>query len=95
MSKDVTSHSLPASVEAWRRLFEAALLERDAVVLPRRLQDAKHAVMDRIEGSFGSASLSERHLLLSALKTISELQRLANIEDLAQSAMTQAFVQAA
>jgi hypothetical protein len=94
MSKDVTSHSLPPSVEAWRRLFEAALLERDPIVLPRRLQDAKHAVMDRIEDSFDSASLSERRLLLAALNTISELQRLANIEDLAQSAMTQA-VQAA
>jgi hypothetical protein len=92
---NATSNTLVPSVEAWRRLFEAALLERDSFALPRRLQDAKHAIMDRIEGSFDTAALSERRLLLAALNTISELQRLANIEDMSRSSATQAFSHAA
>jgi hypothetical protein len=66
----------------WRTAFEVALLERDQSVLPRRLRDAKNAVMDRIEDSRDSASLSERRLLLAALNTITELQRLAQVEEL-------------
>jgi hypothetical protein len=66
----------------WREAFEAALVERDHAVLPRRLRAAKNAVMDRIEDSLDSASLSERKLLLAALNTISELQRLAQVDEL-------------
>jgi hypothetical protein len=71
-----------ASPRDWRRLFESALLEQDHDELPKRLRDAKNAVMDRIEDSFDTASLAERKLLLAALNTISELQRLSNAESL-------------
>jgi hypothetical protein len=71
-----------ASSNDWRTAFEAALLERDQSILPRRLRHAKDAVMDRIEDSRDSASLSERKLLLAALNTISELQRLAQVDEL-------------
>jgi len=52
MSKDSLSSPGVLSVARWRRLFEAALLERDPKALPSRLHDAKHAVMDRVEESF-------------------------------------------
>jgi hypothetical protein len=71
-----------ASLRDWRRVFESALLEQDHDELPKRLRDAKNAVMDRIEDSFDTASLAERKLLLAALNTISELQRLSNAESL-------------
>jgi hypothetical protein len=69
------------SLQEWRKAFEAALLEQDPTILPRKLRDAKNAVMDRIEDSLDSASLSERKLLLAALNTISELQRLAQVDE--------------
>jgi hypothetical protein len=74
--------TLAGSRPDWRTAFEAALLERDQFLLPLRLREAKNAVMDRIEDSRDSASLSERKLLLAALNTISELQRLAQVDDL-------------
>jgi hypothetical protein len=81
---DVKTAVSPSSFSPgeWRKAFEAALLERDHTVHPRRLRDAKNAVMDRIEDSLDSASLSERKLLLAALNTISELQRLAQVDGL-------------
>jgi hypothetical protein len=79
------------SLHDWRKAFEAALLERDHAVLPRRLRDAKNAVMYRIEDSLDSASLSERKVLLAALNTISELQRLAQVDELPSADTTQAL----
>jgi hypothetical protein len=71
-------------------------LERDNSILPRRLKDAKEAVMDRITGSsVDSASLSERKLLLAALNTISELQRLVDLDGVRPSGVTQVFGHAA
>lgn len=66
----------------WQRLFEAALLEPDPIAGFHRFQDAKDAIMDRIEDGFDTASLSERRLLLSALNTIGELERLSMPDDL-------------
>jgi hypothetical protein len=80
--------ALPSSTlspQEWRKAFEAALLERDHAVLPRRLRDAKNAVMDRIEDSLDSASLHERKLLLATLNTISELERLAQVDELSSA----------
>jgi hypothetical protein len=69
-------------ISPWKQLFEAALLERDQSLLPGRLRDARNAVLDRIEDSFTSAPLTERKLLLAALNTIGELQRLAQVDEL-------------
>jgi len=80
--------ALPSSTlspQEWRKAFEAALLERDHAVLPRRLRDAQNAVMDRIEDSLDSASLHERKLLLATLNTISELERLAQVDELSSA----------
>ena len=74
--------SLSLSPVEWKKAFEAALLERDHSVLPRRLSAAKNAVMDRIKDCVDSTSLPERRLLLAALNTISELQRLAQVDEL-------------
>jgi hypothetical protein len=83
-----TELSPPLSLQDWRKAFEAALLERDHAILPHRLRDAKTAVMDRIEDSLNSASLSERKLLLAALNTISELQRLAQVDEIPSAETT-------
>jgi hypothetical protein len=71
--RPVQSHS----VDAWKRLFGDALAENDPILLNARLRDAKNAIMDRIEDSMRTASQSERRLLLTALNTLVELQRVA------------------
>jgi hypothetical protein len=64
--------------------------------MPRRLKDAKDAVLDRVTcDSNDSTSPSERKLLLAALNTISELQRLANLEDVPPTVVTPALGQTA
>ena len=66
----------------WQQLFEAALLESNPAAVNEKFQTAKDAIMDRIEDCFDKASLSERRMLLSALNTISELERLARPDDM-------------
>jgi hypothetical protein len=95
MNQNVASPALPTFADSWRQLFERALFERDPAVLPRRLQDAKNAILDRIEDSLRSASASERRLLMTALNTIGELQRLANVDDLQQASVAETFGHAA
>ena len=81
MSRKTSPAVTTTAARDWRRLFEAALLERDDSSLPHRLKAAKDAVMDRITAdSVGSTSSAEGKLLLAALNTISELQRLAKLE---------------
>jgi hypothetical protein len=76
------SPAVPAiSSDNWEKVFEAALTENDPAVRERRLQSAKDAVMDRIEDSFDTASHSESRLLLAALNTINEFQRLSKAND--------------
>jgi hypothetical protein len=82
MNKGTASPSTGSSAHNWKELFEAALMENNHEMLPHRLRDAKDAVMDCIEDSFDSASHSERRLLLAALNTIGELQRLAKVDTL-------------
>ncbi|MGH9643777.1 MAG: hypothetical protein ACRD3Q_15315, partial [Terriglobales bacterium] len=57
----------------WKSLFEAALLEDNPELYALRLQNARDAIVDAIEGSFDTASLADRRLLLAALNTISGL----------------------
>ena len=83
------------STERWKRVFEVALLEKDRVALPGRLRDAKHAIMDRIEDSIHHASYAERRLLLGALNTIAQLQRLADIGEPTHPKPTQSLSQVA
>lgn len=59
--------------EDWKQLFEAALVEKDLELVHERLQNAKDAIVYKMEDSFETASSSERLLLLAALNTISGL----------------------
>ena len=91
MSENISSISPAGSASNWEKLFECALLEHDPVTRERRLQNAKDAIMDRIEDSFDSASGQENRLLLAALNTLSELQRVAKNDDLRRPGPTQSF----
>jgi hypothetical protein len=91
MSENINPTSSAGSVSNWEQLFECALLERDTVARERRLRNAKDAIMDRIEDSFDSVSSQESRLLLAALNTISELQRVAKDDDLRRPGPAQTF----
>jgi hypothetical protein len=95
MANNIKPTTSASSPDKWKRLFEAALLERDPVVLERRLQVAKDAILDHIEDSFRTASLSERRLLLASLNTISELRRLAKVDESRQPLLAQTLSHAA
>lgn len=82
MSENISPTSPAGSASNWEQLFECALLERDPLVRQQRLQNAKDAIMDRIEDSFDTAFGQESRLLLAALNTISELQRVVKNDDL-------------
>ena len=91
-----TSPAAPAgSLNNWEQLFKAALLERHPALLEQRLQDAKDAIMDRIEDCFDTATLSERRLLVAAMNSISERQRVSKVDDLRLPLPAQTFHHAA
>jgi hypothetical protein len=71
---EVVGLNLPVDFDAdWKQLFEAALVEKDLGLVHERLQNAKDAIVYKMEDSFETASSSERLLLLAALNTISGL----------------------
>jgi len=63
----------PTAAQDWKLLFEAALLEENPDLFALRLQMARDAIVGEIEGSFDTASSTDRRLLLAALNTISGL----------------------
>jgi len=71
------------ATQDWKLLFEAALLEQNPDLFALRLQMARDAIVGEIEGSFDTASSTDRRLLLAALNTIgglyeSDMQRRSN-----------------
>ena len=56
MSKNISRRAPASSGDQWEQRFEAALLERDPAMLARRLQNAKDAILHRIEESCDTAS---------------------------------------
>jgi predicted transcriptional regulator len=91
MSENINPKSPAGSASNWEQLFECALLERDPVTRELRLQNAKNAIMDRIEDSIDTAFGQESRLLLAALNTISELQRVHKNDELRRPGPTQTF----
>ncbi len=73
MKKAIIMETQAGSMQDWKLLFEAALLEENPELFAVRLQDARDAIVDEIEGTFETASTADRRLLLAALNTISGL----------------------
>jgi hypothetical protein len=91
MSENIRPTPPAGSANDWAQLFECALLEHDPLAREQRLQNAKDAIMDLIEDSFDTASGQESRLLLAALNTISELQRVVKNDDLRRPGPEQTF----
>jgi len=65
-----------ATREEWKELVEIAILA-DPGSFPHRLQEAQDAIMDEIEDSFDTASLTERQALINAMNALHELRRVS------------------
>jgi len=62
----------------WLTLYEAAILELDLNMLPQRIKDAQITIVDRMEALSKSGSTPEIELLLSALNTLHDLQKITD-----------------
>jgi hypothetical protein len=91
MSENISPKSSAGSVSNWEQLSDCALQERDPAVREQRLQNAKNAIMDRIEDSLDIASGQEGRLLLAELNTIGELQRVEKNDDLRRPGPARTF----
>ena len=60
----------------WRRLCQAAMLERDPAKLLERVARARSAVLDRIEDGHTKPLNGEEHDLRDALSALDSLRRI-------------------
>ncbi len=81
----------PTVSRDWKSLFEAALLEQNPDLFALRLEMARDAIVDEMEGSFDSASSTDRRLLLAALNTIGGLYE----SDMQRTSVDRAFMHSA
>ena len=61
----------------WRQLCQTAYFELEPIRLLQRVDEARGAVLDRIEDSLSKPSSGEQSELRNALETLSILQELA------------------
>jgi hypothetical protein len=57
----------------WRKLYEAAVLEVDCEVLPRRIDLARKAIKQRVERLLCTGENGETEPLLNALNVLDDL----------------------
>lgn len=60
---------------AWKQLFVAALSEMDSARLPRRIEEARAAIMQRVEELLNDEERQPEHdEILNALNRLAELE---------------------
>jgi hypothetical protein len=70
----------PAHLPQWKQLCLAATLELGRLKLLQRIDEARRAVLDRIEDGFSKPSDGEQFALRDALEMLSTLRIVANRE---------------
>jgi hypothetical protein len=58
----------------WKTLYQLAMMEADTTMLPVRISDAYHAILDRIEDTRTHAKDPERDLMQDALNRLQTLR---------------------
>ena len=64
----------------WRRLYEAAVLEMDQAVLPKRVKVAKKAIHSQIEKLHKEDEAAEVWALMDALNVLDDLLKMSQSE---------------
>lgn len=59
----------------WKQLYQLALLECDCTKIPKRLEDARHAVLDRVEDLLTCPASEEHRALQDAYRYLCSLQQ--------------------
>ena len=59
----------------WKDLYQLAILEMDPAKLPQRIEDARNAVLDRLEGSLSRRDYDEHQELNDALNGLRVLRK--------------------
>jgi hypothetical protein len=57
----------------WRNFYRLAMLELDPVKLPSRIEDARHAILDRIEVTITKPTTTENAQMNDALKYLDRI----------------------
>jgi len=64
-------------IAGWKKLYETAILEIDNTRLPKRIAEARRAILDRAEEIQTKPPSDERNALNSALRTLRILDEVA------------------
>jgi hypothetical protein len=64
-------------IAGWKQLYETAILEIDNSKLPKRIAEARRAILDRAEEIQTNPPSDERHALNNALRTLRLLDEVA------------------
>jgi hypothetical protein len=64
-------------IDGWKQLYEIAILEIDSTKLPKRIAEARCAILDRAEDILTNPPSDERHALNDALRTLRLLDEVA------------------
>jgi hypothetical protein len=70
----MSTESTP-SPPKWRELYRAAMMELDPLKLPQRIDDARNAIMDRMEDTRTKPSYPEYQQLDDAFNGLRTLQQ--------------------
>jgi hypothetical protein len=73
-------HHPSGSPQAWKQLYQAAILELDEGKLLTRIADARCAIRDRATEALSESSLNEQQALKDALRTLRILEEAAERE---------------
>ena len=74
------SHAIRSRELRWRRLYEAAVLEVNLEILPRRVRVAKIAINSRIVKLHKMHEAGELWVLMDALNVLDDLLRMNKME---------------
>jgi hypothetical protein len=64
-------------IAGWKQLYESAILEIDNARLPKRIAEARCAILDRAEEILTAPTSDERNALNDALRTLRLLDEVA------------------
>jgi len=59
----------------WKQLYQVALMECDCTKIPKRLEDARHAILDRVEDLLTCPATEEQRALQDAYRYLRSLEQ--------------------
>jgi hypothetical protein len=71
----------PAPLPDWKTLYERALLEVDLSILPKRIEEAKRAISQRLPDVQKKGHWQEYTAIMDALYVLADLTRMNEPQD--------------